>query len=123
MCKGKQLFNTASRFYTLMRESHNAFPEPCTTMEIVAVPQVFEKFENNKYLTLRVVFRAKFTEINQEKVRNIVLQIFNKKFVLLKGILLGESVGKFWWLHWLFPWNLTDAATTDYHRFVQQFQF
>ena len=94
MCKGKQLFNTASRFYTLMRESHNAFPEPCTTMEIVAVPQVFEKFENNKYLTLRVVFRAKFTEINQEKVRQYSTSNIQQKVCFVERNFVGRVCGE-----------------------------
>ena len=52
-----------------MTKSHNAIPEPCTTMEIVVVPQVWDKQKSNKTFALHVIFRAKYTEINQEKVR------------------------------------------------------
>ena len=51
-----------------MRISHNAIPEPCKTMEMVVVPQVLNKKENNKTLELIIYFPAKYTEINQEKV-------------------------------------------------------
>ena len=70
MCKDKQLSNMTRSFVRLTRESHNAIPEPCTTMEIVVVPQIRDKEENGKTLSLKVYFKAKYTEINQEKVRN-----------------------------------------------------
>ena len=60
-----------------MRTSHNAIPEPCTTMELVVVPQVWNKEEYNKFIIWEVFFRAKYTEISQEKVQKI-LQIKNK---------------------------------------------
>ena len=68
MCEGEQLFNMAARFLALMRTSHNAIPEPCTTMELVVVPQGSDEKKDNKRLSLNVFFRAKYTEINQEKV-------------------------------------------------------
>ena len=68
MCKDKQLSNISDIFWQLMQSSHNAIPEPCTTMEIVVVPQVWDGKENTKTLSWQVFFRAKYTEINQEKV-------------------------------------------------------
>ena len=68
MCKDKQLLNMTTRYFQLMRLSHNAMPEPCTTMEMVVVPQVWDRKKDNKTLSLNVLFRAKYTEINQEKV-------------------------------------------------------
>ena len=69
MCKGEQLLNMSTIFFRLMTTSHNAIPEPCTSMEMVVLPRVLNKKEKNKTLLCEVLFRAKYTEINQEKVR------------------------------------------------------
>ena len=70
MCKDKQLLNMTTRLSQLMRTSHNAIPEPCTTMEIVVVPQVWDdnKYTNNRTLKWEVFFKAKYTNIKQEQV-------------------------------------------------------
>ena len=73
-------FQQAARFLALMRTSHNAIPEPCTTMELVVVPQVSDERKNNKHLSLIVLFRAKYTEINQEKVTQNTSNIQQKSF-------------------------------------------
>ena len=82
-------------------------------MEMVAVPEVWARKEKNKTLALNVFFRAKYTEINQEKERKKIFD-YLKKILLFIGIYMGESVGECWWLHWFFPWNITDAATTNH---------
>ena len=61
-----------------MRTSHNSIPEPCTTMEMVAVPEVWARKEKNKTLALNVFFRAKYTEINQEKERKKIFDYLTK---------------------------------------------
>ena len=68
ICKGKQLFNISAIFHGLMRTSHNAIPEPCTTMEIVVVPQIWDDKKINRTLKWEVFFKAKYTNINQEQV-------------------------------------------------------
>ena len=53
----------------LMKESQEAFPEPCRTMEIVVVPEIQDnpKLPKNIF-DIKVYFRAKYTEVNQERV-------------------------------------------------------
>ena len=60
-----------------MRSLNNkAIPEPCTTMEIAVVPQVWNSEANSKTLFWKVFFKPKYTEINEEKVTKF-LQILN----------------------------------------------
>ena len=68
ICKGEQLFNISAIFSGLMMKSHNAFPEPCTTMEIVVVPQIWDDKRNNNTLKWELFFKAKYTNIKQEQV-------------------------------------------------------
>ena len=76
-----------------MTKSHNAIPEPCTTMEIVVVPQVLQKIENNKTLGLEIYFQAKYTEINQEKVRQNTSNIHQYCFFYIKEFTLESPWG------------------------------
>ena len=68
ICKGKQLVDISTIFNGLMTKSHNAIPEPCTTMEIVVASQVWDDNKNNKTLKWEVFFKAKYTNIKQEQV-------------------------------------------------------
>ena len=79
ICKGKQLSNISQIFFRLMVKSHNAIPEPCTTMEIGIVPQVWTKKDDNKTLKWQVFFKAKYTEIIQEQI----IEISKKKKTFL----------------------------------------
>ena len=64
--------------------SQHVSPEPCTTMEMVVVPTIEgNPNASNKEFNLRVQFRAKYTEISQERVtiiQSVELLIFLLSF-------------------------------------------
>ena len=69
-CKSTELLNISTLVaYNLMLESYRAAPTPCTTMKVVAVPDIQkqERLDSNN-LAVTVTFPVEYTEIKHEKV-------------------------------------------------------
>ena len=101
-------------------ESYKATPEPCTSMKVVVGKDInsLEKKSNNT-LNINVIYPVEFTEIKQEKVKGKkTIQYFLKH----SGFHLGKFVGECWWLHWIFSWNIIDAATADHNRYICEYK-